>query len=129
VINVSVTLNDARLEQLLQLAPDRADQLSSAAGRDLLAYLHTHWSTSVPSVPGAAPAVRSGILDRSITLTALGNGLYQVSVGASYAPYLEGGTRRMGARPFWRPALYIAERAFRKRFVTFLELLDQGAKP
>lgn len=120
-ITVKVTVNPAKLTRLMQRMPKRADEISGAAALDMVGYLRNHWSPVVPSSPGEPPALRSGALGGSIRLSKLDNGRYRVSVGASYAKYLEGGTRRMKARPFWAPAIYVAQHTFRQRFDQFLK--------
>lgn len=58
----------------------------------------------VASAPGQAPAIDYGFLINSIQSTQEQNGA-SVWTNAEYAPPLEFGTARMGARPFMRPGL------------------------
>jgi hypothetical protein len=64
----------------------------------------------VASKPGEAPAIWTGRLSQGITHVIQKNhlGFWTVRVGptvAAYPAYLEEGTRHMGARPVWKPAL------------------------
>lgn len=60
------------------------------------------------SEPGGGPAVRSGRLRGSITFE-LGHDAHgpwaRIGTNVFYAPFVEGGTSRMAARPFIVPAL------------------------
>lgn len=56
-----------------------------------------------PSAPGSTPGVRSGNLRRNWTMQVTGgggSGTFGITSGMNYAGYLEGGTRKMAARPF-----------------------------
>lgn len=61
--------------------------------------------THQASAPGEAPASDTGTLIGSIYHEAENDLRYAVGSRADYAPWLEFGTRKMGARPFFRPAL------------------------
>jgi HK97 gp10 family phage protein len=67
------------------------------------------------SAPGQPPAEDSGKLYRDIKVTRLKSGHYRVRFGASYAGYLEFGTRNMSARPFVLPSIQAAvEKTFNR---------------
>ena len=52
-----------------------------------------------PSAPGSPPGVRTGHLRRDWTMSSTAESI-KIDSGASYAGYLEHGTRKMAARPF-----------------------------
>jgi HK97 gp10 family phage protein len=64
------------------------------------------------SLPGNPPHQRSGELLRSIRREKVGEAEHQVVVGAEHGAYVEYGTRKMAARPFFRPAVEEAKRKF-----------------
>lgn len=57
------------------------------------------------SAPGEAPAIRTGNLRSSIMTEYVGKLHQRVGTNVEYAKKLELGTKRIGARPFLRPAL------------------------
>lgn len=57
------------------------------------------------SAPGEAPAIRTGNLRSSIITEFIGKCHRRIGTNVEYAKYLELGTKRIGARPFLRPAL------------------------
>lgn len=71
-----------------------------------------------PSAPGSPPGVRSGHLRRDWTMES-NDSMAAIESGAHYAGYLEGGTRKMAARPF---AQKIAETALPKIRAIFAEI-------
>ncbi len=56
--------------------------------------------------------VDTGFLKSSILAVQTGPGQWQITVGASYGIYIEMGTVKMAARPFFYPALAIVQPAF-----------------
>lgn len=64
------------------------------------------------SAPGEAPAIDTGLLHSSIMHYSEGVGKASVDVYADYGRDLEFGTRKMAARPFLRPAVEKAAKAF-----------------
>ena len=61
--------------------------------------------THTASAPGQAPMSDTGRLANSITFDRVGNLTATVGSALNYAPWLEYGTSRMAARPFFRPAV------------------------
>jgi HK97 gp10 family phage protein len=57
------------------------------------------------SAPGEAPMSDTGRLANSITFDRIGDLTATVGSQLNYAPWLEYGTSRMAARPFFRPAV------------------------
>lgn len=74
----------------------------------------------VASAPGEAPAIKEGLLDKSIRTSAKrqsGQIIGTVQVNAPYAALLEGGGGFVAPRPFLRPAF----EKVRRRFPTTLK--------
>lgn len=80
----------------------------------------------VPHPPGIAPRtpwaknspsgyVRTGNLQRSIAYKRTASKKWKVSVGEDYGIYVEYGTRKMIAQPYFRPAIVKANKTFRKK--------------
>ena len=61
--------------------------------------------THTASAPGQPPMSDTGRLANSITFDRLGDLTATVGSNLNYAPWLEYGTSRMAARPFFRPAV------------------------
>ncbi len=110
-------LNTLALEEMLRgpfgpVAADlsrRAIRVESAA--KINASQPPRAGPNTGSEPGGGPAVRTGRLRGSITWR-LGSdalGLYaDIGSAVTYSVWVEGGTPRMAARPFLRPALAAA---------------------
>lgn len=73
------------------------------------------------SAPGEAPAIDTGHLVNSIQAARTGQGSAVVTAYSDYAAALEFGTRKMAARPFFKPA---AEWAM-KNFLAALMKLEE----
>ena len=67
------------------------------------------------SAKGEAPATDTGRLISSITQEKTGDSEWIVGSKVEYSKWLEFGTRKMGERPFLRPALKKAGKEFEKR--------------
>lgn len=65
------------------------------------------------SAPGEPPATETGNLVNSIQQENIQDGI-RVFVGARYGADLEYGTKKMAARPFWRPAVEKGKKIFEK---------------
>jgi len=65
------------------------------------------------SAPGEAPAIDTGMLVNSISVTKEAPLRYAVTAAAEYAIHLEYGTHKMAARPFMRPAMERAKPVLR----------------
>lgn len=79
-------------------------------GWELIGEIRANWSRMSPSLPGQPPAMRTGLLDRSLDFSIVHDaGAWYLSVyvqpAAFYAGFLEHGTYKMLARPFFRPAM------------------------
>lgn len=76
--------------------------------------------THQASAPGEAPMTDTGRLVSSVYVDP---GRLSATVGSrlAYAAYLEYGTRRMGARPVWRPVAEKETKEFRKRIIENLK--------
>lgn len=72
------------------------------------------------SAPGEAPAIDTGTLVNSIHSEFQGLMTGIVFTGIEYAPYLEYGTSKMAARPFFTPAAESARAAFVAAMMTII---------
>lgn len=96
---------------LISQASVKADQVCHDTASAIIDDIQASWSPTSPSEPGTPPAVVTGTLDESIRLRKTGYGdklQYRVYAEVYYGALLEGGTVKMDARPFLKPA---AERA------------------
>lgn len=88
---------------------------------DCEADVKNNFSSQSPSPVGSPPGVDTGNLKNSIIAVKRGKG-WVVLVGADYGADLEYGTRKMGARPFLRPAVRrTVQRINRRDLVEILE--------
>ncbi len=79
----------------------RAEKYSQTLADAMVGHVRAGFGATSPAPSGAPPARKSGALSRSIVAIRVDNRRWQVVARASYAPYLEYGTKRMGARPFF----------------------------
>lgn len=79
----------------------RAHAYPQRLAQALVTHLNTNFSGQSPAPIGAPPARKSGALARSITAVRVDSTHWRVVVRARYGAYLEYGTRRMKARPFF----------------------------
>lgn len=101
-------INEAELRRFLQ-EPIIADLARRAIRVESMAKRLA--SNASPSQPGEGPGVVTGRLRGSITWRPGADALspfVDIGTNVTYAPFLEGGTSRMAARPFLKPALEAA---------------------
>ena len=82
-----------------------ADAVVQKMAQDTQAEIVMNFNTQSPSPVGEAPGVDTGNLKNSVVATSRGALTWVVNIGAEYGVALEYGTRKMGARPFVRPAI------------------------
>lgn len=114
--SVTVKVDFTLLDRLLKRIPENAAQITAAKAEDVVKDIRANWSSHAPSGPGKPPAVVSGQLDASIDVKKANNGRRidaTILIQATYASFLEYGTKNMAARPFVRPAMKRAEKGFR----------------
>jgi phage gpG-like protein len=78
----------------------------------------------VASAPGEAPAVDLGQLINSIQVEHENDYTSIVSTNVDYAVHLEYGTRKMGARPVWRPVAEKLREPFTEAITQVLKRLN-----
>jgi HK97 gp10 family phage protein len=115
-MSLEITVDTKGIERLIQQEPQRVDawlrgvaimiandvKISFNTGPAGRAYKRGR-KFHVASSPGYAPNVDTGALRASVRSRPAGRLAYQISVGTSYAAYLEYGTAKMAARPFMGP--------------------------
>lgn len=97
---------DARgLQALIRATPERLDRAVMAAATEINSEIVTSFGTS-PSSPGEPPGVDTGALRASMRAVKMKRRFTaRVATSIDYAPYLEFGTERMAARPFFSPVM------------------------
>lgn len=81
------------------------DQVVVAAAGQIQEIAQTTMTGNPPSPEGSYPAVRTGLLRGSLSHERVGKHQAITYSPMEYAPHLEYGTVKMGARPFLRPSL------------------------
>ena len=114
-----VTLDMARLEQIIRQHPARADAWLREVATEIVSdiklsmvntprsgntYRRGEGRYHTASAAGNAPAPDMGTLLNSMKFLPVGHLHYEVSDGVEYGVWLEYGTERIAARPFVRPA-------------------------
>lgn len=112
---VSVKLDTEVLDRLMREAGSRADRACGEVAFTLEGDIKDHFTTS-PSAPGEPPGVDTGTLKNSIKAMKQRDRYWIVGAGVEYSAYLEFGTVRMEARPFFKPACERIARRFAAQF-------------
>lgn len=100
---VHVELDKRVLQRITRESPALADSAVAAVAFEGLRYVVESFGAS-PSAPGEPPGVDTGTLRRGMNVEREKQAVYNINTGQTeYAPYLEFGTSRMGARPFMGP--------------------------
>jgi HK97 gp10 family phage protein len=116
-VTAKIVVKYNRLPQIAAKFPEVVRELVQKAARDIEANakasmegqkhgrIYTRGGVlHQASAPGEAPAVDTGKLKSSIFTEMVSQFKAVVTASAEYAAMLEFGTRRMAARPFFRPA-------------------------
>jgi hypothetical protein len=115
-----VRVNFNHIPELKRAAPRKTDRAIGALAFEGEAYAKRNMTVS-PSSPGEFPGVDTGTLKNSIHVEPAGLGKRNLVDGTLYGHFLEFGTSRMAARPFFTPtAHYLIKIApdFFKGFLT-----------
>jgi len=123
MLNITVVIPDlSRLTADVTVRVDRAvAETAEAAANDAKASMAMSKSGTIykrrgishqASAPGEPPALDIGRLVGSVRVTRLGSMRWAMGPNTEYAEALEYGTRKMGARPFLRPAVERARPVF-----------------
>lgn len=97
-----VVVDTAHLDKLAKGLD--VDTFLGKLAMDCEADIKNNFSSQSPSPVGEPPGVDTGNLKNSVVANRRGK-VWVVQVGADYGADLEYGTRKMGARPFVRPAV------------------------
>lgn len=95
--HITITYNSNPIQTIRNRASAYPKQLAD----DMVRVLNGQFGTTSPAPIGAPPARKSGALARSIIAVRVDMYRWQVVAGADYARFLEFGTKRMRARPFF----------------------------
>lgn len=98
-----IQLDTAILDQLIRNTPEALDRWLAGVAIEVQGDIVLEISDPGPSSPGDPPGVDTGNLRAGIGSDKQGPLSYIVYAQAEYAAYLELGTERMGARPFFMP--------------------------
>ncbi|MDX2076251.1 MAG: hypothetical protein SFZ02_07455 [bacterium] len=99
-MTAKLTIHQAPIEAIRA----RAQAYPQALAGAMVTHAQKGFGAQSPSPIGTPPARKSGALARSIVAVRVNAYRWQVIAGASYAPFLEFGTKRMSARPFFMRA-------------------------
>jgi hypothetical protein len=88
----------------IQTIRTRAEAYPQALAGAMVTHVQKGFGAQSPSPIGTPPARKSGALARSIVAVRVDKTRWHVIAGASHAPFLEFGTKRMSARPFFMRA-------------------------
>lgn len=103
---ITVRINKAKLLELERECPGRARQVIQKIAQDVEQEIKQSFSAQSPSSPGNPPGVDTGTLKNSIIAEPGDNAdEWVVHDGVEYGVYLEYGTSKMAARPFFLPAV------------------------
>ena len=134
MLRTTVRVDTKKLDAMIKRSPEVAKACSKDAADWAADYIKSHWSPVAPSAPYTAPAVRTGTLDKSVTvrerrgtlgqfISALsGKSMTQfvVQVNAEYAAALEYGKEKAPntilPRPFVTPAVMALAGRLEKHF-------------
>jgi len=100
----------SKLYALKKSLPKDADRVVASAAEKIYEDIDQSYSAKSPSSPGQPPAIVTGRLKKSVKFARVKLATFEVTASAPYAKFLEFGTSRMAARPFFRPALRRASR-------------------
>ena len=100
-----VIVDTSGLKELMREYPARAEAVVRKLALDMTGDMVNSFNARSPAPAGEPPGVDTSNLKNSIVARRRGRFAWVVVVGASYGVHLEFGTRRMAARPFFRPAL------------------------
>lgn len=100
--NSGVSVNKVALTNIRNLTPARIGAGVRAAAFDGERYVKQSFGKSV-SAPGDPPGVQTGALRSSIHTEKVTEFQWRIVTGVDYAVWLEFGTSKMPARPFFMP--------------------------
>ncbi len=95
----------SRLSNISANADRLIDEVVVSAAGQIQEIAQTNMLGNPPSAKGGYPAVRTGLLRGTLSHTRIGHHQAITFSPMEYAPHLEYGTVKMGARPFLRPSL------------------------
>jgi hypothetical protein len=95
----------SRLSNISANADRLIDEVVVSAAGQIQEIAQTSMHGNPPSAEGEYPAVRTGLLRGTLSHTRIGRHQAITFSPMEYAPHLEYGTVKMGARPFLRPSL------------------------
>ncbi len=111
-------IDTSGLEKLISQEPAKVDAWLRGVANEIKSDVILSFGTSpagrkykrgkkyhVASVKGNPPNVDTGTLKNSLNVQPMGALSYEIRVGTEYAQYLEEGTDKMAARPFFAPVL------------------------
>ena len=116
---VTITRNDRRvLQAIIRANPGKVEDAVRAAASEINNEIVLSFGTS-PSSPGDPPGVDTGALRGSMHAEPDASDRFKayVAAGVEYAGYLEYGTERMAARPFFAPVFLRWRRGELSRFL------------
>lgn len=117
-----VIINTRKLDDIKLQSPQKAREAVLSLLHEGQAYVMEHMGEQgSPAPEGAYPGIRTGELKNSITVNPTGDTSGEIATDKDYAPPLEFGSSRMGARPFMLPMAYWLEEQVEPAFARFIE--------
>lgn len=115
---ITLEIDKRELERIIRNTPGRLEEVKDAVAAEIQGDIVMSFGTGpagrsykrggvthVASSPGSPPNVDTGALRASIRAKSLGPTSAEVVAGTEYAQWLEYGTTRMAARPFFAPVV------------------------
>jgi hypothetical protein len=99
---ITITQNFSKLDRLISDNPQNADRALRMVAQEITSDIVLSFGTS-PSSPGNPPGVDTGALRGSMRWEKVEDLHYEVMDGVEYGEWLELGTSKMAARPFFTP--------------------------
>lgn len=118
-MSATFTFDTTKLDQIIKSLPESIDAFVGGCAESINQEIKDSFGES-PSAPGDPPGVDTGALKRSMRAYKDRKGhVWIVAANVEYAPYLEFGTSKMAARPFFIPVFHRWQRRLVDRAVDF----------
>lgn len=119
--DLQVTLDTSGIDRILATEPGRVEAFLDWFAESVVTDIVLSFGTS-PSSPGQPPGVDTGALRASIRWEKTGALERTIMDGVEYGQYLEDGTSKMAARPFFRPVFDAAQQRIERDAAAQLNL-------
>jgi HK97 gp10 family phage protein len=121
-MSVTVKLDMRKLEKLAHNHNADVNRVLGVLAVELEGDIKDKFSRQSPSPVGGPPGIDTGNLKNSIRAEQASAKVWVVAAYTDYAAYLEYGTGKMGARPYFRPAVKRLTQRFARAFKDVLDV-------